>query len=567
MNTIYITSNWSRWTGFLVSILFLGLISCEFEPPSNINITDDTNISGYLRQNPDEYSSLSKVLEISNTEGYLGAYGTYTFFAPNNEALEGYLNDNGLSLESLNEEEAKDIVRYHLLTDTISTANFTDGKLPIPTEYGKYLVTGAEYVDGQTSIRVNRQANIIQSNIKLGNGVMHAIDNVLSPPTKTAAAWIEDKQEYSIFSEALKSTGWYDVLNNEEEGVWYTVMAESDETMAAAGFDSYAALENRYSHLGDPSNPSDSLNLFMAYHILPNIKYIADLVTATAHETQAPQEVITIRLKGEEVLVNEDVFFGVLEPGSAIIRAESDNSVTNGVVHKVEEHYAIKLRAPTAVYWDVADQPEIRQLTQYFRVPGAPNYTFKLGELSKMSWGGNYVDYMVNYIPPSLNEIYYNHGDFMKIEIQGNRLTSVEFTTPVLVKGRYKVWVCHYGDKWNNGAELKMTFNGEDIPGARLLDTRIKAPSGMNEDELESRGWKEYLTAGSNGGRIMGRFIGTIDVQTTGEHTLRFDRITGIGRSNGGLWLDMIHFIPEGDNQIYPKFALDGSLVYEEDED
>ncbi|WP_200975649.1 fasciclin domain-containing protein [Echinicola sp. 20G] len=567
MNTKYITSNWSRWTGFLVSMLFLGLISCDFEPPSNINITDDTNISGYLRQNPDDYSSLSRILEISNTEGYLGAYGTYTFFAPNNAAVEGYLSENGLSLEGLSEEEAKDIVRYHLLTDTISTANFTDGKLPIPTEYGKYLVTGAEFVDGQTSIRVNRQANILQSNIKLGNGIMHAIDNVLSPPTRTAAAWIEEKQEYSIFSAALKSTGWHETLSSEEEGVWYTVMAESDETFAAAGFDSYAALESRYSHLGDPSNPLDSLNLFMAYHILPNIKYIADLVTATAHQTEAPQEVITIKLKGEEVLVNEDVFFGVLEPGSAIIRPESDNSVTNGVVHKVEEHYAIKLRAPTAVYWDVADQPEIRQLTQYFRVPGAPNYTFKLGELAGMTWGGNYVDAMVNYIPPGLNEIYYSNGDFVKIEIQGNRLNMVQFTTPVLVKGRYKVWVCHYGDKWNNGAELKMTFNGEDIPGARLLDTRIKAPDGMNEDELESRGWKEYLTAGSNGGRIMGRFIGTIDVQTTGEHTLRFDRITGIGRSNGGLWLDMIHFIPEGDDQIYPKFALDGSLVYEDDED
>ena len=566
MKTFNIKSIWSKGAAYMLVAVLLGLISCEFEPPSNVNITEDTNISGYFRQNPDEFSSLSKILEISNTEGYLGAYGLYTFFAPNNEAIDAYLSDNNLNLENLSVGEAKDIVRYHLLKDTISTANFTDGKLPIVTEYGKYLVTGAEFMDGQTNIRVNRQANLIESNIELGNGIVHKIDGVLSPPTKTASAWLEDEQQYSIFTQALKSTGWYDILNQEEEGVWYTVMAQTDETFAEAGFDSYQKLEDRYSHLDDPTNPSDSLNLFMAYHILPNIKYIADLVTATAHETEAPQEVITIKLQGEQALVNDDVFFGVHEPGSPIIREESDNSVTNGVVHSVEDHFAIKLRSPTAVYWDICAQNEIRQLTNIFRIPGAPTYTFKLGELSKMYWGGNFVDALVTYFPPGLNELYFYHGDFLKIQIQGNRLTNVEFETPVLVKGRYKVWVCYRTGLWNNGCELKMTFNGESVPGARLLDTKVSPPN-LPEAELESRGWKEYLSAGSNGGRHMGRLIGTIEVETTGEHTLRFDRVTGEGRRDGGLWLDMIHFIPEDQEQLWPKFGRDGSLVYPEDMD
>ncbi|GGZ34510.1 hypothetical protein GCM10007049_29860 [Echinicola pacifica] len=566
MKTFYITKHWSKNTLWLVGLLCLGMFGCEFEPPTNVSITTDTNISGYLRQNPDDYSNLSQILEISNTEGYLGAYGTYTFFAPDNEAVDEYLVEMGTTLDALTEEEAKDIVRFHLITDTLSTASFTDGKLPVPTEYGKYLVTGAEFTDGQTSIRVNRQANITESNIKLGNGIMHAIDQVLSPPTKSAAQWLDENQQYSIFSQVLKETGWYETLNEERAGQWFTILAESDETLAAAGYTSYQDLEDRYSNTGDPTNPSDSLNLFVAYHVIPDIKYVADLLTATAHQTEAPQEVVTIKLNGVEVLVNDDVFFGVYEPGSPIIRAQSDFSVTNGVIHSVEDHFAIKLRAPTAVYWDVTDQPEIRQMTQYFRVPGAPNYTFKLGELSGMSWGGNFVDAMVNYYPPALNQVYYAFGDYMRIEIQGNRLTWTEIKTPVLVKGRYKLWICHYGDKWNNGAELKVTFDGQDIPGARLLDTKIKAPTDMAEDELEARGWKEYLTAGSNGGRIMGRFIGTIDVQTTGEHMLRFDRITGIGRSQGGLWLDMIHFIPEGEDQLYPKFAIDGTPVYKVEE-
>lgn len=183
-----------------------------------------------------------------------------------------------------------------------------------------------------------------------------------------------------------------------------------------------------------------------------------------------------------------------------------------------------------------------------------------------MNWGGNFVDHMVTYFPPGLNELFFYGGDFMKIEIQGNRLEWVEFDTPLLVKGRYKVWVCYRTGLSSNGAQLKMTFNGEDVPGSRLLDTTVWPPN-LAEDELEARGWKEYLSAGSNGGRHMGRLIGTIEVESTGEHLLRFDRVMGIGRSGGGLWLDMIHFIPEDMGQIYPKFARDGSQVNEEDMD
>ncbi|WP_226332730.1 hypothetical protein [Echinicola marina] len=51
-------------------------------------------------------------------------------------------------------------------------------------------------------------------------------------------------------------------------------------------------------------------------------------------------------------------------------------------------------------------------------------------------------------------------------------------------------------------------------------------------------------------------------METTGEHVIRFDRIN-VGRE--GMWLDMIHFVPEGDEQLWPKFSFDGSLVYQED--
>ncbi|HSJ69209.1 MAG TPA: fasciclin domain-containing protein [Anditalea sp.] len=557
MNITPITNTWARLWGIWSMLIILGLFACEFDPPDNINVSDDVNITGYLNENPEEFSSLSRILQISKTSGYLNAYGTYTFFAPNNDALNRYFSDANLSLESLTESQAIDIVRYHLLSDTLSTSRFTDGKLPVPTQYGKYLVTGAELIDGEASFRVNRQASIIRGNVILGNGVLHVINDVLVPPVLTAAEHLENDPRYSVFTQAMKETGWYNVLNQESPNVWYTVMAESDGVLAEEGFDDYEALRNRLSHTGDPTDPTDSLNLYVAYHILEDIKFIADLLTSTAHATKAPEEVITIRLKGETVLVNEDVFFGVLEEGSPIIRAASDISVTNGVVHSVDKHYAIKLRSPTAVYWDVADQPEIRQMTNVFRVPGAPTYIFRLGELSRMTWGGSGVDSWIRYEPPGLNEIFFVNGDFMRIQVAQNRLNWITITTPVLVRGRYKIWFCYRAIP--RGTQSRVLLNGEPIAGARMLDSREYYPGGLtDDDEAEARGWKQYLSVRSN--NFPSRLVGIIDVSTTGEQTITLERVAG---GTDGYWLDMIHFIPEDMEQQWPKFQRDGSLVYE----
>lgn len=561
MNTSQITKKTLIQSGVWSLLLILGLFACEFEPPANVNVSDDVNITDYIKSKPEQFSSLERILEVSNTASYLNAYGTYTFFAPTNEAVDSFLAENSLSLNSLSQSEAADIVRFHLLSDTLSTASFTDGKLKVPTQFGKYLVTGTEFIDGRAVYRVNRQATITETNVPVGNGVLHVIDNVLSPPSRTAAQELESNPDYSIFTEALKETGWFETLNTEEENIWYTVLAESNAVLADAGFNSYAELRSRYSHLNDPSNMSDSLNLYIAYHVLTDIKFVADLLTSTAHATKAPDEVITIRLKGEEVLVNEDMFFGVLEEGSPIIRSRSDISVTNGVVHSVDMHFNLKLRAPTPVYWDVAEQPELRQMTSIFRVPGASEYYFRLGELSRMTWAGGAVNGLVSYVPPGLNEIWRNHGDFMKLQILGNRLEWVQMQTPLLVRGRYKLWVTYRRLDVRNNCILRVSLNGEEIPGARLLNT-AEVPPEVPEDELEARGWKEYLVDGSNGRTYVCRLIGIIEVTTTGEQTLRFDRVFGNARGGGGFHVDMIHFIPEDMDQIWPKFGRDGQAVF-----
>jgi uncharacterized surface protein with fasciclin (FAS1) repeats len=553
----------SRYRHFVSALALLVLsltIGCN-DPSIDMSTTDEVVITGYLKNNDDQFSEFLKILDQSGTAGFLGAYGTYTVFAPTNEAVADYLQNHGVStVEDLEPVALKDFVRFHVIKDTISTTKFTDGKLQLPTMYGQYLITGASNINGESSIRVNRQANIIESNIRTSNGIIHVIDDVLEPASKSIAGLLEENPEYSIFLDAVKETGFYDLLNTaavDGDVDWLTVVAQTNEVFANAGYADYASVKSRYSHTGDPANTSDSLYLFVAYRILPGIKYLADLVSAPSHGTLAPSEVITIKLDGQDVKINADVFRGVQEPGAVIDRSLSDYAATNGVLHAADTNYTIKIRVPYPVYWDLADQPELRLMTNTFRKPGAPTYNIPLGTLKDVTWGGSSTNTLQYVTQSATSTDQYVYGDRLTMNIRTGVIPWVEFVTPLLVKGKYKVWVCYRRTNYN---DMQAFFDDEPLPRIFGLNPAPSYPSTLTPDEAEAQGWKLYTGGAST--NFVARMVGTIEVKSTDRHRFKIVGLTNRGGSTGNPFLsDMVHFIPLGMDQVYPRFNVDGSLV------
>ena len=241
--------------------------------------TSDLNIYGYIKANPSKYSSITAIVDKSGYAGFLNAYGSYTMFVPTDSAVSIYLTEVSKTLASLTEKEAQDIVKFHLLQDTLPTSTFKDGKLPTITMYGQYLVTATVNDKGVSTILVNRQGTITAGNIKTGNGLIHQVDRVLKPATKSIADFISADTRFSIFKQALQATGYYDTLNtiNSTDPLirkWYTVLAETNQALADSGITSFAALKAKYSNTGNPLNPLDSLSIYVKYHIMPETKYL-----------------------------------------------------------------------------------------------------------------------------------------------------------------------------------------------------------------------------------------------------------------------------------------------------
>ncbi|WP_166437228.1 fasciclin domain-containing protein [Niastella caeni] len=527
--------------------------------------TTDVNIYEYLVQNPDKYSDLVKIVDKSGYSGFLNAYGSYTIFAPTNDGIKQYLTEKNLgSVDQIPEEDAKNIVKLHLMSDTLTSSSFKDGKLPTVTMYGQYLITSVNNENGVSNYVINRRALVQQANVKTGNGYLHTIDHVLLPATKTIAQLISENSNYSIFKEALVATGFYDTLNTintvDTSRRWLTVFAETNQALADSGITSYNALYAKYCKTGNPKSVTDSLHIYIAYHIVPDAKYLADIVSAGSHITLAPLEVLASKLDGEKVLLNDINFNGVHEPGVEIQRSTSDVSATNGVLHMSLAHFSPKVRLPAPIYWDVADFPEVRKLPAIFR---KGNYSFAYGSIKDIKWDKttNFLDYA--YTTSGSIPVYYN--DYLSIPM-GNtsRHFWIDFTSPIIVKGRYKVWICYrtakssgtIGQPGGSNMPVQVFFDGQAM--TRTFNFVERRPN-LSDGELEALGWKKYSPTTEQ--LAAGKFLGIIDVPTTDRHVFRLQALPAAGTGQPSNFLDMIHIIPVNNNQYLPRFARDGSLV------
>lgn len=556
--------------------LIAGIIAVYFATVSitgceKINIVEsttmDVNIVGYLDNHPDSFSLFRQILERTGTAAFLNAYGAYTCFAPTNSGVNTYLKSiNAASVDAADVNVLKDMVRLHLLSDTVYTNMFTDGKVPVITMYGQFLVTSVENKGGISSYVINRQADIISSNVRVGNGIIHVLNNVLTPATKTIAQQLEANSNYSIFVQALKETGYFDKLNvvsSDTSLKWITVFAENNKALADSGFATYAALKAKYSKTGNPTLAKDSLNMYVAYHISQGLNFLGDIITTPTHETWLPQEVISTKLIDQNVVINQDEFNGVLELGVKMNRPTSDNAATNGVWHDVTAHYMVKFRKPTALYWDVSSFTEIKKLPAYYR---KANYDFNRPteadqpiKDSYWGWGPlastNTLSYIFSTSGSITNYAYNNDVNLLPMGLP-NRPVWWEMRTPPIVKGKYKVWMCYRAQKQSSSSNMlcQVEVNGSLMQ--RTMNFTENRPAGTDA-ELEAIGWKRYTENTTN--VFASRQVGVIEFTQTKPQVLRITPLVGTQNNNN---LDMIHFIPIDQDQILPRFRPDGTMIF-----
>ena len=108
-----------------LAFLAMGLTSCKDDIPEDSLYTYKAEmLSDFLRNN-ENFSQFARMVEKAGKMDLFSAYGTYTCFAPTNDAVNSYLARQGLSsVEELSNEECDTLVcTMTIATDVLSLSD------------------------------------------------------------------------------------------------------------------------------------------------------------------------------------------------------------------------------------------------------------------------------------------------------------------------------------------------------------------------------------------------------------------------------------------------------------
>jgi uncharacterized surface protein with fasciclin (FAS1) repeats len=156
--------------------------------PASPNLVAGGNITVTLKSSP-SFTILSKALEAANMSDVLAKTPGLTLFAPTDAAfkalppaqLDALLNPKNVAT-------LQQVLTYHLVNLDLPTAKFKGAKGPVQTvEHGNIEL------DGSGAVPKVNDADIIQPDVRAGNGMIQVVDKVLIPtdvnlPTANASA-------------------------------------------------------------------------------------------------------------------------------------------------------------------------------------------------------------------------------------------------------------------------------------------------------------------------------------------------------------------------------------------
>ncbi|MFN5478286.1 MAG: fasciclin domain-containing protein [Sphingobacteriales bacterium] len=293
------------WLLLATVTVMVGFSSCDNNDDDGP--TGPDNIAGIVANNP-SFSILNNAINRAGLGSALSG-GALTVFAPDNAAFEasGITNAtvNALPVASLDS-----ILKYHVLGSTVSS-----GGVPVSDAVSTLLGTKL-FASRNTNGVFANGIKVKTADVPAANGVIHVIERVLIPPTKTIAQIVSADTSFSILLAAVVKAGLDDELSQPGK---YTVFAPTNAAFRAAGFANAAAI--------NAANTTVITNV-VKQHVLTTNVFAGDL-TEGATPTTLQANTLTVNLNPVRVKVTGSA--------SASSNVTTANVVaTNGVIHIID---------------------------------------------------------------------------------------------------------------------------------------------------------------------------------------------------------------------------------------
>ena len=425
---------------------------------------DELPVASYLNSRPEDFSLWVELLRYTDLYNTFNLYTEYTAFVPNNEAVQKFLDEQGYnSVTDIDKEYATFLVKYHTLHDKVlKQEEFASGVMDWPTAINEYLSLSFGE-GGLNAIYINNTSRITELDIEVTNGVVHVLNEVLIPVVETIWDRINSNR-FSIMKDAVLATGYEALLDTVQEialdelgqeyikRYYFTLFAISDSIYNIDGIQSLNDLINK---LGEDqtnyTDPENLLNQYVAYHIVSQRQsydvlatFEGDVVSKNIN-TYADKELINISAPDIGISINYDE---TTQTGTSIIEYKNDITCKNGVMHEVDTWMPVTTPPTTVIDWDLANYSDLAAICTYFQSPnprgGAGTYekVVPADEVEAYYWESIPLTKpdVITYVNNRNNDgIYYDCMFYDHLEISTGAGGWLEITSPVVVKGTYKL--------------------------------------------------------------------------------------------------------------------------------
>ncbi|REJ89918.1 MAG: fasciclin domain-containing protein [Planctomycetota bacterium] len=254
------------------------------------------------------FKTLAAALEAAGLVEALQGDGPFTVFAPTDDAFadlpEGTVEN---LLQPENKEALVGVLTYHVVKGSVMAEQVVK-------------LDGATTLNGQrVDIKVSDEgvkvdaAQVVKTDIKCSNGVIHAIDAVILPATDDIPTTAAKAGTFKTLLAAAEAADLVGALSSEGP---LTVFAPTDEAFAALP-------DGTVENLLKPEN-QDQLAAILQYHVISGRVYSDAALKAGKAKT----------LQGAEVHISVDD--GVAQVNEAALVA-TDIDASNGVIHVIDQ--------------------------------------------------------------------------------------------------------------------------------------------------------------------------------------------------------------------------------------
>ncbi|MFT7442678.1 MAG: putative surface protein with fasciclin (FAS1) repeats [Maribacter sp.] len=306
-------------TKFFSLFLFASLVvSCSNndEPTIETNTIVDVAVNNNL-------TSLVAAATRADLASILSSSGSYTIFAPTNDAFQALLDSNPAwnTINDIPVATLRAVLLFHVLETEVKSTDLSD-------TYVNTLSVGPNeeqlslQIEVTSGVTFNGNATPIAVDVQASNGIVHVINKVMLPPNVVTLALNNDgfTSLVSALTDTRHSTDFVSILNADGP---FTVFAPTN-----AAFQALLDSNSAWNTLADV--PIATLDAVLKYHVVNGLNVQSDQLTNGVISVIGGS--ITVDLSnGAQIKTTSNQTVNIL-----VGAATNDVQGTNGIIHAID---------------------------------------------------------------------------------------------------------------------------------------------------------------------------------------------------------------------------------------